>query len=54
MLLGIDFWEDFGGFYEKPNSEPKSMLPLKRKNQLNASPLAPSWVRGVQVGSQDR
>ena len=37
-----------------PNSEPKSMLPLKRKNQLNASPLAPNWVRGVQVGSKNR
>ena len=37
-----------------PNSDPKSMLPLKRKNQLNASPLAPSWVRGVQVGSKNR
>ena len=37
-----------------PKSEPKSMLPLKRKNQLNASPLAPNWVRGVQVGSKNR
>ena len=37
-----------------PNSKPKSMLPLKPKNQLNASPLAPNWVRGVQDGSQIR
>ena len=37
-----------------PNLKPKSMLPLKPKNQLNASPLAPNWVRRVQVGSKNR
>ena len=48
---------DFGrenGAKLAPKSEPKSMLPLKLKNQLNASPLAPNWVRGVQVGSKNR
>ena len=49
----VDFWKENGGKLA-PNSEPKSMLPLKRKNQLNASPLAPNWVRGVQVGSKNR
>ena len=50
-------WKDFGkenGAMLAPNSEPKSMLPLKRKNQLNASPLAPNCVRGIQVGSKNR
>ena len=37
-----------------PNLKPKSMLLLKPKNQLNASPLAPNWVRRVQVGSKNR
>ena len=37
-----------------PKSEPKSILALKRKNQLNASPLVPNWVRRVQVGCQNR
>ena len=49
----VDFWRKNGGMLA-PKSEPKSMLPLKRKNQLNASPLAPNWVRGVQVGSKNR
>ena len=38
-------WKDFGkenGAMFVPNSDPKSMSPLKRKNQLNASPQAPS------------
>ena len=37
-----------------PTSEPKSMSPLNRKNQPNASPIAPNWVQGVQVGSKNR
>ena len=37
-----------------PNSEPKSMLPLKRKNQLSVNPLVPNWVRGVQGGSKNQ
>ena len=49
----VDFGKENGGKLA-PKSEPKSMLPLKRKNQLNASPLAPNWVRGVQVGSKNR
>ena len=49
----VDFWRKYGGMLA-PKSEAKSMLPLKRKNQLNASPLAPNWVRGVQVGSKNR
>ena len=36
-----------------PKSEPKSMLVLKRKNQLNASRLEPNWVRRVQVGNKN-
>ena len=28
------------------------MLPLKRKNQLNVSPLAPNWVRGSKLGAK--
>ena len=49
----IDFGKENGGKLA-PNSEPKSMLPLKRKNQLNASRLAPNWVRGDQVGTKNR
>ena len=49
----MDFWKKNGGMLA-PKSEAKSMLPLKRKNQLNASPLDPNWVRGVQVGSKNR
>ena len=60
MPLEIDFWWNFGGFCEEngskmaPKSEPKSILALKRKNQLNASRLVPNWVRRVQVGSKNR
>ena len=35
-----------------PELEPKSILALKRKNQLNASQLVPNWVRRVQDGRQ--
>ena len=49
----VVFWTKNGGMLV-PKSEPKSMLPLKLKNQLNASPLAPNWVRGAQVGSKNR
>ena len=34
-------------------SEPKSILALKQKNQLNVSPLVPNWVRRVQDGRQN-
>ena len=60
MPLEIDFWWNFGGFCEEngskmaPKSEPKSILALKRKNQLNASRLVPNWVRRVQVGSKNQ
>ena len=56
-LILVDFWRQVGkenGSKLAPKSEPKSMLPLKRKNQLNASPLTPNWIRGVQDGSQIR
>ena len=47
---------DFGkenGTKLPPKWEPKSMLPLKRKNQLNTSPLVPNGVRRGQVGSKN-
>ena len=47
----VDFGKENGGKLA-PKSEPKSILALKRKNQLNASPLVPNWVRRVQVGSK--
>ena len=49
--------EDYGnknGTKWAPKSAPKTMLPLKRKSQLNASGLVFSWVSGVEVGSQHR
>ena len=49
----MDFGRENGGKLA-PKSEPKSILALKRKNQLNASPLVPNWVRRVQVGCQNR
>ena len=49
----MDFGKENGAMLA-PKSEPKSMLALKRKNQLNASRLVPNWVRRVQVGSQKR
>ena len=48
---------DFGREHEgklASKSEPKSILALKRKNQLNVSPLVPNWVRRVEVGSKKR
>ena len=49
----MDFGRENGGKLA-PKSEPKSILALKRKNQLNASRLVPNWVRRVQVGSKNR
>ena len=49
----MDFGRENGGKLAL-ESEPKSILALKRKNQLNASPLIPNWVRRVQVGSKKR
>ena len=49
----MDFGRENGGKLA-PKWHPKSILALKRKNQLNTSPLAPNWVRRVQVGSQNR
>ena len=49
----MDFGRENGGKLAL-KSEPKSILALKRKNQLNASPLVPNWVRRVQVGSKKR
>ena len=49
----MDFGKENGGKLAS-KSEPKSILALKRKNQLNASPLVPNWVRRVQVGSKKR
>ena len=49
----MDFGKENGGKLA-PKLGPKSILALKRKNQLNASPLVPNWVRRVPVGSQNR
>ena len=49
----VDFGKENGGKLA-PKSEPKSILALKRTNQLNASPLMPNWVRRVQVGSKNQ
>ena len=49
----MDFWTENGGKLAL-KSEPKSILALKQKNQLNISPLMPNWVRRVQVGSKKR
>ena len=49
----VDFGRENGGKLA-PKLESKSMLPLKRKNQLNASPLVEISVRRVQVGSPNR
>ena len=51
---------DLGGFWKgngaklAPKWGQKSILALKRKNQLNTSPLVPNWVRRVQVESKNR
>ena len=44
----VDVGRENGGKLA-PKSEPKSILALKRKNQLNVSPLVPHWVRRVVV-----
>ena len=47
---------DFGkedGSKLVPKLEPKSILALKQKNQLNASRLVPNWVRRVLDGRQN-
>ena len=49
----LDFGKEDGGKLA-PTSHKKSTLLSKRNNQLNASPLAPNWVRGVQDGNQIR
>ena len=60
IRLGKASWTELGPILPSKRlkkgakSEPKSIWALKRKNQLNASPLAPNWVRRVQVGSQNR
>ena len=51
--MNVDgFWKENGGKLV-PKLEPKSILALKRKNQLNASRLVPNWVRRVQDGRQN-
>ena len=49
----MDFGKENGSKLAS-KSEPKSIFALKRKNQLNVSPLVPNWVRRVQVGSKKR
>ena len=49
----VDFWS-FLSAKLAPKWDQKSILALKRKNQLNISPLMPNWVRRVQVGSKNQ
>ena len=51
------FWLVFGyqnGGKLAPKSDQKSISTLRAKNQLNASPLAFSWLSWVEVGSKNR
>ena len=60
MPLGIDFLEDFGGFWEVQwrqvgsKIEGKIDLNSKAENQVNASRLAFSWFSAVEVGVKKR
>ena len=49
----MDFWKENGANLASKWNQ-KSILALKRKKQLNISPLVPDWVRKIQVGSKNR
>ena len=49
----VEFEKENGSMLTQKINQ-KSKSPLKRKNQLNASPLVPNWVRRVHVESKNR
>ena len=49
----VDLGEENGAKLA-PKWGQKPIAALKRKNQLNTSPLVPNWVRSVEVGSKNR